>query len=89
MKMEQARSLHILYITQNLDYLYYIVPIERPEISDIKALKDILFSTYEALDRIDKSFDSTLTLFCHHPFASKHIKELRAPFIVACRSRKL
>ena len=71
--MKQLRTLHLLYIIQLPHKVQHIVPVHRPEITDIKTLKQIMLLRDQRLQTVIKPQDALPPVLrnqvhlAHHP----------------------
>ena len=68
-QMEHLRPLHVLQLAQQSHKFLHVVPVERSEVSDVHALKDVLLMRDGTLQGVAQSDESLAAVFFQIPLA--------------------
>ena len=55
--MKDSRSFHVFYVIERLHEALYIVPVNRPEISDVETFEDVLIAAHQGLYAVVETHD--------------------------------
>ncbi len=82
-QMEQARPLHILYLSEHLHELHHVMSVERPEIAYVEALEYVLAARHESLYAVVEAHYQPLAVVVENSLAAEEIGHPVSPAVVA------
>ena len=82
-QVEQLGAFHVFQLAQHAHHLAHVVPVERPEIADVHALKDALLVAKGALDGVVQADDALAPVLGEVAFGMQPLRSLEAQTVVS------